>query len=73
MREILISGDSPLLTPAEVAAAFRVDVKTVTRWAVAGRLRAVRTPGVKGPGHRRYYRAEVEALLAGDTPNGGQR
>ena len=26
----------PLLTPAEVAAMFRVDPKTVTRWASAG-------------------------------------
>ena len=28
----------PLLTPAEVAAMFRVDPKTVTRWAKAGKL-----------------------------------
>ena len=27
----------PLLTPAEVAAMFRVDPKTVTRWAKAGK------------------------------------
>jgi hypothetical protein len=27
-----------LLTPAEVAAMFRVDPKTVTRWAKAGKL-----------------------------------
>jgi hypothetical protein len=27
-----------LLTPAEVAALFRVDPKTVTRWAKAGKL-----------------------------------
>src|SRR5438270_670739 len=33
----------PLLTPAEVASMFRVDPKTVTRWAKAGKLRAVRT------------------------------
>jgi excisionase family DNA binding protein len=53
----------PLLTPAEVAARLRVDPKSVTRWAKAGKLSAVRTPG----GHRRYYEAEVLALL-----NGGQ-
>jgi hypothetical protein len=27
----------PLLTPAEVASMFRVDPKTVTRWAKAGK------------------------------------
>ena len=40
----------PLLTPAEVASMFRVDPKTVTRWAKAGKLSAIRTLG----GHRRY-------------------
>ncbi len=50
----------PLLTPAEVAAAFRVDPKTVTRWAKAGKLSSIRTLG----GHRRYLEAEVLAKLA---------
>ncbi len=50
-----------LLTPAEVAAMFRVDPKTVTRWAKAGKLTSIRTLG----GHRRYRATEVEALLAG--------
>lgn len=49
-----------LMTPAEVAAEWRVDPKTVTRWAAAGRIGSIRTPG----GHRRYRRAEVEALLS---------
>ena len=35
----------PLLTPAEVASMFRVDPKTVTRWAKAGKLSAIRTRG----------------------------
>ena len=48
-----------LLRPTEVAAIFRVDAKTVTRWANAGRLRSIRTAG----GHRRFYRTDVEALL----------
>ena len=48
-----------LLTPAEVAKLFRVDPKTVTRWAKAGKLTAIRTLG----GHRRYRRSEVQALL----------
>jgi excisionase family DNA binding protein len=49
-----------LLTPAEVAALFRVDPKTVTRWAKAGKLSAIRTLG----GHRRYREAEIMRLLA---------
>jgi excisionase family DNA binding protein len=48
-----------LLTPAEVAALFRVDPKTVTRWAKAGKLSSIRTLG----GHRRYWEAEVRRLL----------
>lgn len=67
-------GDAPvlpaserLLTPAEVAAMFRVDPKTVTRWAKDGRLTAVRTLG----GHRRYLESEVLALLrAARSANG---
>ena len=50
----------PLLTPAEVATMFRVDPKTVTRWAKAGKLASVRTLG----GHRRYSETEVRGLLA---------
>jgi excisionase family DNA binding protein len=49
-----------LLTPAEVASLFRVDPKTVTRWAKAGKLNSIRTLG----GHRRYREAEVRALLS---------
>ena len=48
-----------LLTPAEVAKLFRVDPKTVTRWARSGRLSAIRTLG----GHRRYRASEVYRLL----------
>jgi excisionase family DNA binding protein len=33
----------------------------VTRWAKAGKLTSIRTLG----GHRRYRKAEVDALLAG--------
>lgn len=49
-----------LLTPSEVAALFRVDPKTVTRWAAAGRINSIRTPG----GHRRFRESEVKSLLA---------
>jgi len=48
-----------LLTPAECAAIWKVDPKTITRWAKAGKLTAIRTLG----GHRRYREAEVLALL----------
>jgi excisionase family DNA binding protein len=48
-----------LLTPAEVAALFRVDPKTVQRWANAGKLTVQRTLG----GHRRYRESEVRQLL----------
>ncbi len=49
-----------LLTPGEVAALFRVDPKTVTRWASAGRIGSIRTPG----GHRRVRESEVREMLA---------
>ena len=55
-----------LLTPAEVASLFRVDPKTVTRWAKAGKLTAVRTLG----GHRRYRKSEVQSLLNSNTGKG---
>jgi excisionase family DNA binding protein len=64
----LMAGRVPeadeLLTPAEVAALFRVDPKTVTRWAKAGKLTSIRTLG----GHRRYRAVEVRSLL-GDIPD----
>ena len=52
-----------LLTPSEVAALFRVDPKTVTRWAKAGKLTAIKTLG----GHRRYKESEVKALLGANN------
>lgn len=52
-------SDDTLMTPAEVAAKFKVDPKTVTRWANAGHLTSIRTLG----GHRRFKQSEVEALL----------
>jgi excisionase family DNA binding protein len=58
------SEAEPLLTPAEVATMFRVDPKTVTRWAKAGKLTSIRTLG----GHRRYRESEVRALLGTGIP-----
>jgi excisionase family DNA binding protein len=53
--------DAPeaLLTPSEVAALFRVNPKTVTRWARAGKLTAIRTLG----GHRRFKASEIKRCL----------
>ena len=57
-----------LLTRGEVAAAFRVSVKTVSGWARDGRLPSIRTPG----GHRRFLESEVRALLQWLTEDGGR-
>src|SRR5262249_57850580 len=62
-RRVRMEGNSErLLTPGEVAALFRVDPKTVTRWAASGRISSIRTPG----GHRRVRGAEVRG-----PPGGG--
>ena len=58
MPQIPQFSEDRLMTPAEVAAAWKVDPKTVTRWARAGKLSSIRTLG----GHRRYREAEVLAL-----------
>ena len=55
-----------LLTPAEVAVMFRVNPKTVTRWARAGKISAIRTLG----GHRRFRRDEIEAVLRSEEALG---
>jgi excisionase family DNA binding protein len=59
--------DEQLLTPGEVASLFRVDPKTVTRWATSGRIGSIRTPG----GHRRFRESEVRSLLAALTTEAG--
>ncbi len=58
------NNQEKLLTPAEVASLFRVDPKTVTRWAKAGKLTSIRTLD----GHRRYKESEVRALLKSIAP-----
>jgi excisionase family DNA binding protein len=62
------TGDR-LLTPGEVAALFRVDAKTVTRWAQAGKLSAIKTLG----GHRRFKESEIRALLQPTTQSSDPR
>ncbi|MDR2702901.1 MAG: BldC family transcriptional regulator [Cellulomonadaceae bacterium] len=57
----IVSNESEnLLTPGEVATMFRVDPKTVSRWANDGKLSAYRTLG----GHRRFKEDEVLELRA---------
>ncbi len=52
-------AENELLTPSEVATMFRVNPKTVTRWARAGKISAVRTLG----GHRRFHADEIRRFL----------
>lgn len=52
-------GKTPdVLTVKRAAAILRVSTSCVRLWEKEGRIRSVRTPG----GHRRYCRADVEAL-----------
>ena len=52
-------AEHELLTPGEVAVLFRVNPKTVTRWARAGKISAIRTMG----GHRRFRASEIERFI----------
>jgi excisionase family DNA binding protein len=52
-------ADNELLTPSEVADMFRVNPKTVSRWARAGKISAVRTLG----GHRRFRASDIRRRL----------
>jgi excisionase family DNA binding protein len=62
------SEHEELLTPSEVAAMFRVNPKTVTRWARSGKISAIRTLG----GHRRFRKSEITRILAeGGQPDRG--
>jgi excisionase family DNA binding protein len=61
----MVEARDRLLTPGEVASLFRVDPKTVTRWAAAGRINSIRTPG----GHRRFRESEIRELLRHDGSN----
>jgi excisionase family DNA binding protein len=63
-----IPSRGELLTPGEVARIFRVDPKTVARWAKAGRIESIRTLG----GHRRFSAATVRRLIAEGASHGGE-
>lgn len=61
-------ADDRLMTPAEVAAYYKIDPKTVSRYVAAGRLKiARRTPG----GHARFWESDV--IAAGQRQSGGAR
>lgn len=60
MTDVL--DDDPLMTPVEVAQLLRVEPKTVSRWAAAGLLPSIKTPG----GKHRFRRSVVLVLLDPD-------
>lgn len=55
-------GYEVLLSPKEVAMILRVDARTVSNWARAGKIRCVRTIG----GQRRFPESAVRAVIDGD-------
>jgi excisionase family DNA binding protein len=64
VSELPNAPEGRLLTTGEVAALFRVNSKTVGRWASVGKIPSFRTIG----GHRRFREAEVKRLLDGKQP-----
>ncbi len=67
VQDDAFDAQDALLTPSEVAKLFRVNPKTVTRWARAGKLSAIRTLG----GHRRFRASEIQRCLeemSGEEP-----
>lgn len=66
-----MSEIGPKLLTADVAKLLRRDVRTVHRMVNAGRLKAVRVPGYKGPllyDPDDVERLRVELLGEGDAP-----
>ena len=55
----LLEQERPF-TSGELAILFNVDPKTVTRWAVAGKIDSFRTLG----GHRRFAAEDVRSYFA---------
>lgn len=64
-HDVEIREEDKLLTAGEVARLFRVSPKTVSRWAILGRLNGIETPG----GRWRFFESEVRALMAGRGGN----
>jgi excisionase family DNA binding protein len=61
--EIMEMDDDAYLLPGEVAELFRVDPKTITRWAAAGKIPHIRTMGK----HTRYRLGTMKELLTSNT------
>ena len=59
--EIRELPDDAFLLAGEVGLLFRVDPKTVARWAAANKIPHIRTIG----GHTRYHHGTMKALLSG--------
>jgi excisionase family DNA binding protein len=55
-----VAKNDHLLTTSEVAELFRVEPRTVTRWAHAGRLPSFTTAG----GDRRFRASEIRSLFS---------
>lgn len=53
------------MTTGEVARVLGVSNATIQRWSDAGKLRHVRT--VRAGAHRRFWRADIEALVERST------
>lgn len=65
LRYMRSGRDQTLMTPAEVAALFRVSRQTIWRWSKDGTLEAVQL----GPKITRFRRADVDALLGDPEPS----
>lgn len=59
IADVIVAAE-PLLTSSEVADLFRVDPKSVARWARTGAMDAIRLPG----GGLRFRESVVAAALA---------
>jgi excisionase family DNA binding protein len=53
---VAAADERPLMTRQDVAARFRVHVRTVDEWARQGRLKTIHTPG----GQRRFRPEDVD-------------
>ena len=64
MTTIRTHGDSEeLLHPGDAAAMLKVAVRSLARMAERGDIDSITLPS----GHRRYYRAQIAALAAGEA------
>lgn len=67
--ERLVPDATQWMRSGKVAELFRHDLSTVRRWAKSGRFTTVRDLS----GHHMFLRAEIDAILRGETPGGEGR